>query len=63
MKNGINCEHFQEFYNLYIKELEHNIDYGMRNGLITEIDNNLKTNEMYSGLYSEISDLIDGEIE
>jgi len=35
----------------------------MRNGLITEIDNNFKTNEMYSGLYSEISDLIDGEIE
>ena len=63
MKNGINCEYFQGFYNLYIKELEYNIDWGMRNGLITEIDNNFKTNEMYSGLYSEISDLIDGEIE
>ena len=63
MKNGINCEHFQEFYNLYIKELEYNIDYGMRNGLITEIDNNFKTNEMYSGLYSEISDLIDEEMK
>ena len=35
----------------------------MCNGLITAIDNNFKTNEMYSGLYSEISDLINGEIE
>ncbi len=63
MKNGINCEHFQGFYNLYISELEYNIGYGMRQGLITEIDNNFKTNELYSGLYSEISDLINGEIE
>ena len=58
-----NSEDFQEFYNLYIKELEYNIGYGMRNGLITAIDNNFKTNEMYEGLYSEINDLINEEMK
>lgn len=58
-----NSEDFQEFYNLYIKELEYNIGYGMRNGLTIEIDNNFKTNEMYEGLYSEINDLINEEMK
>lgn len=58
-----NSEYFQEFYNLYIKELEYNIGYGMRHKLTIEIDNNFQTNEMYEGLYSEINDLIDEEMK
>ena len=58
-----NSEYFQEFYNLYIKELEYNIGYGMRNGLTIEIDNKFKSNEIYEGLYSEINDLINEEMK
>lgn len=58
-----NSEDFQVFYNLYIKELEYNIDWGMCHKLTIEIDNNFQTNEMYEGLFSEINDLIDEEMK